>query len=267
MTLPPELFNRTGDNWRGLFSIAEAAGGEWPELAEQAAMEEISEEDSNLILQLLEAIWQIFAEKKVVRMHTKVLLRRPDEHRGGAVEGRRTTAARSTATGCGKSSRASCRGPQIPKRRRRSAVPANGGRGKARPSKATRRTICAKPGGATSSARLRPRPPKRPAPRMAASGMPRQTSRPRPRIATGPCGGWRGCKRGRATRACGETAPHNGHGPAKRRTRPSEAQARRGGMIAWIRCPRSLRPGALQGAAVLRHRRGDGDRPRRRDHR
>ena len=74
VTLPPELFNRTGDNWRGLFSIAEAAGGEWPERAKQAAMEEISEEDSNRALQLLEAIWQIFAEKKVVRMHTKVLL-------------------------------------------------------------------------------------------------------------------------------------------------------------------------------------------------
>ena len=74
VTLPPELFNRTGDNWHGLFSIAEAAGGEWPERAKQAAMEEISEEDSNRTLQLLEAIWQIFAEKKVVRMHTKVLL-------------------------------------------------------------------------------------------------------------------------------------------------------------------------------------------------
>ncbi len=73
-TIPPELFNRTGYNWRGLFSIAEAAGGEWPERAKQAAMEEISEEDSNHALQLLEAIWQIFAEKKVVRMHTKVLL-------------------------------------------------------------------------------------------------------------------------------------------------------------------------------------------------
>ena len=47
VTMPPELFNRTGDNWRGLFSIAEAAGGEWPERAKQAAMEGISEEDSN----------------------------------------------------------------------------------------------------------------------------------------------------------------------------------------------------------------------------
>ena len=50
---------------------------------QQAAMEGISEEDSNLTLQLLEAIWQIFAEKKVVRMHTKVLLDAL-ENRGGA---------------------------------------------------------------------------------------------------------------------------------------------------------------------------------------
>ena len=74
VTLPPELFNRTGDNWRGLFSIAEAAGGEWSGRTRQAAMEEIGEEDSNRSLQLLEAIWQIFAEKKVVRMHTLALL-------------------------------------------------------------------------------------------------------------------------------------------------------------------------------------------------
>ena len=74
VTLPPALFNRTGDNWRGLCSIAELAGGDWPERARQAAMEEMSEEDSNYSLQLLEAVWQIFAEKKVVRLHTKVLL-------------------------------------------------------------------------------------------------------------------------------------------------------------------------------------------------
>ena len=74
MTMPPELFNRTGDNWRGLFIVAEAAGGVWPDLARQAAMEGVSEESESLSTQLLEAIWQIFAEKKVVRMHTKVLL-------------------------------------------------------------------------------------------------------------------------------------------------------------------------------------------------
>ena len=28
--LPPALFNRAADNWRGLFAIAQVAGGEWP---------------------------------------------------------------------------------------------------------------------------------------------------------------------------------------------------------------------------------------------
>jgi hypothetical protein len=72
--LPSALFNRTGDNWRGMFSIAKAAGGNWPSHALQTAMEAVSKEDSNRNVQLLEAIWQIFAEKKVVRIHTKVLL-------------------------------------------------------------------------------------------------------------------------------------------------------------------------------------------------
>jgi Protein of unknown function (DUF3631) len=50
------------------------AGGEWPARVEEAAMEAINEEDSNRNLQLLEAIWQVFDAKKVVRMHTEVLL-------------------------------------------------------------------------------------------------------------------------------------------------------------------------------------------------
>jgi hypothetical protein len=74
VALPPELFNRTGDNWQNLFSIAEAAGGEWPKHVKQAAMEAVSEEDSNRNLQLLEAVWELFAEKKVVRMQTAALL-------------------------------------------------------------------------------------------------------------------------------------------------------------------------------------------------
>jgi hypothetical protein len=74
VTLPPEFFNRAGDNWLGLFSIAEAAGGEWPDRVRRAAMEGISEEDSNISLRLLDDIWQTLAEKKVVRMHTSALL-------------------------------------------------------------------------------------------------------------------------------------------------------------------------------------------------
>ena len=50
VTMPPELFNRTGDNWRGLFVVAEAAGGVWPDLARQAAMEGFSEENEQPLL-------------------------------------------------------------------------------------------------------------------------------------------------------------------------------------------------------------------------
>ena len=74
VTMPPELFNRVGDNWRSLFIVAEAAGGQWPELARQAAQETLGEEDNGIALQLLAAVWQVFFEKKVVRLHTKALL-------------------------------------------------------------------------------------------------------------------------------------------------------------------------------------------------
>ena len=72
--MPPELFNRTGDNWRGLFIIAEAAGGEWPELRPAGGEGGVRRGGQSIALQLLEAIWQVFAEKKVVRLHTKALL-------------------------------------------------------------------------------------------------------------------------------------------------------------------------------------------------
>jgi hypothetical protein len=73
-TMPPELFNRMGDNWRGLLAVAEAAGGVWPDLARQAALAGFSEGNDSLTTQLLDAVWQIFAKKKAVRLHTKVLL-------------------------------------------------------------------------------------------------------------------------------------------------------------------------------------------------
>ena len=72
--MPPELFNRVGDNWLSLFVIAQAAGGQWPEMARQAAQETLDEEDNGIALQLLAAVWQVFFEKKVVRLHTKALL-------------------------------------------------------------------------------------------------------------------------------------------------------------------------------------------------
>ena len=36
--MPPGLYNRTADNWRPLFQIADVAGGDWPERARAAAL-------------------------------------------------------------------------------------------------------------------------------------------------------------------------------------------------------------------------------------
>ena len=217
MTMPPELFNRTGDNWRGLFSIAEAAGGKWPELARQAAMEGISEEDSNLILQLLEAIWQIFAEKKVVRMHTKALLDalvKIDEapweeaNNGREIDGYWL--------------REKLKGflprPANPKEAAALRRSREWREGKGPPSRATRKTICAKPGGAISSERRRARQPKRPSLQRARGEAPDhgpsrsaaedEASR---RPASGPAERWNGRQ---AQRASMRKARTTGHGPA-----------------------------------------------------
>ena len=43
-------------------------------MARQAAQETLDEEDNGIALQLLAAVWQVFFEKKVVRLHTKALL-------------------------------------------------------------------------------------------------------------------------------------------------------------------------------------------------
>ena len=160
VTLPPALFNRTGDNWHGLFGIAEAAGGEWPERAKQAAMEEISEEDSNLTLQLLEAIWQIFAEKKVVRMHTKALLDALKK-----IEEAPWKEANNGREIDGYWLREKLKGflprPANPEEAAALRRSREWREGKGPASRATRRTICARPGGATSTERRRPRQPKR----------------------------------------------------------------------------------------------------------
>ena len=181
------------------------------------------------------------------------------------------------ATGCGKSSRGSCRGPQIPKRRRRSAAPVNGGRERRAPSRATRRTICAKPGGATSTERRRARQPKRPAPtrtpRTPAAANLRECGRHPPqtrRQDEGDAGlaadgadenGVKDTLRGEGAQQGGTDLDRRGGGPARARRSPSGRHEPHGSAVPLVR------PGALQGAAVLRHRRGDGDRPRRRDHR
>lgn len=63
--MPEDVYNREADNWRPLLSIAQAAGGEWPERAREAALASHSAgwggEDK--IAVLLGDIKTLFAEK------------------------------------------------------------------------------------------------------------------------------------------------------------------------------------------------------------
>src|SRR5260221_14749833 len=64
--MPPSAYNRLADNWRPLFAIAQAAGGEWPRRALEAfnhltadVSHQLSTSDTQL---LLAAIRQIFTQ-------------------------------------------------------------------------------------------------------------------------------------------------------------------------------------------------------------
>jgi hypothetical protein len=50
---PPTLFNRNADNWRPLFQIADAAGGDWPQRARAAALSGAPDLDEVSLLELL----------------------------------------------------------------------------------------------------------------------------------------------------------------------------------------------------------------------
>ena len=135
VTMPPELFNRTGDNWRGLFSIAEAAGRRMAG-TRQAGGDGGDQRGGQQPRPAAAGSHLADLRREEGRAHAhEGPAGRPEENRGGAMGGGEQRPRDRCATGCGKSSRDSCRGPQIPKRRRRSAVPANGGRGKAPPLK------------------------------------------------------------------------------------------------------------------------------------
>ena len=55
---------RIGDNWRVLFAIAQLAGGRWPGLVEQAALEAVKREGSLTVVQrLLESVHRIFDKR------------------------------------------------------------------------------------------------------------------------------------------------------------------------------------------------------------
>ena len=77
---PEELHDRAADNWRALMSIAEAAGGAWPERARKAALalEDAEQAVEDLCVELLADIRGIFATqtdpaKRAVLFSTELL--------------------------------------------------------------------------------------------------------------------------------------------------------------------------------------------------
>ncbi|HVQ64713.1 MAG TPA: DUF3631 domain-containing protein, partial [Terriglobia bacterium] len=64
--VPEALHDRAADNWRGLFALADSAGGSWPSRAREAALalsEPASDEAESLGIQLLRDIRTVFCEK------------------------------------------------------------------------------------------------------------------------------------------------------------------------------------------------------------
>ncbi|PJB70489.1 MAG: hypothetical protein CO093_07525 [Alphaproteobacteria bacterium CG_4_9_14_3_um_filter_47_13] len=74
--LPDSLNDRAQDNWEPLLAIADNAGGNWPQLAREAALKisGIEQESSSLTAELLADIREIFEIKRVERLSTVDLL-------------------------------------------------------------------------------------------------------------------------------------------------------------------------------------------------
>ena len=221
VTMPPELFNRTGDNWRGLFSIAEAAGGEWPELR-QAGGDGGAQRGGQQPHPATAGGDLADLRREEGRAHAhEGPAGRADENRGGAVGGGEQRPRDRRLLAAGKAQGVPAAARKIPKRRRRSAAPANGGRGKARARKgytedhlreAWRRYLDRKTPSETAKA-----------PAGAAQWRPGHRCRPADRDRrrrVWPCSGCGGRKRGRGPRHR-EKAAHDldrrGGGPARAR--------------------------------------------------
>lgn len=77
--MPETIHNRRADNWRPLFSIADAAGGEWPVRARQAATalsRDAGQDTRSIREQLLSDIRQIFLEDGGDRLPSKTIAER-----------------------------------------------------------------------------------------------------------------------------------------------------------------------------------------------
>jgi putative DNA primase/helicase len=92
--LPSGAYNRVANNWRPLFAIAEAAGGDWPKRVEESYRALMSREDGEaqgIGTMLLEDIRAVFGEIGIDRIFSAVLVEKlvaitdrpwPEAHRG-----------------------------------------------------------------------------------------------------------------------------------------------------------------------------------------
>lgn len=99
-TLPHGVYNRLADNWRPLFAIAEAAGGNWPQRAATALTLLTKENDREALgigVMLLADIQRVFEEANAERIFSKTLVQRLcamtdrpwlESHRGKAISER-----------------------------------------------------------------------------------------------------------------------------------------------------------------------------------
>ena len=86
--VPESVFNRAADNWRPLLAIADAAGGEWPERARNAAVALAAEyTDESRRVQLLADIADAFEAKKTDRLSSDDPDRAPGRAGGSSLGG------------------------------------------------------------------------------------------------------------------------------------------------------------------------------------
>ncbi len=75
--LPPGAFNRRADNWRPLFAVAEAAGGDWPERAADAFEKLTGQQNDDaqgVGVMLLTDTQKVFSEVDGGRIFSRVLI-------------------------------------------------------------------------------------------------------------------------------------------------------------------------------------------------
>ncbi len=88
--MPDSLFNRTADNWRPLFAVADVVGGSWPHHVRTAALTQPAgwRKDPDTGTQLLEDIRQRLRRARAwTGMRSDVIVGRIDRRPGKAVEG------------------------------------------------------------------------------------------------------------------------------------------------------------------------------------